>query len=308
MSTAIQLLPNQAFSRQFPTAIARPSIGDGRLNKQFAPTMSSGPARVVPRSNGTDAGARTGVTVNPNATVIQSGNLLFQTRPGSREVTAIGFTAQTNTAAIMDNIVFRKDLASASDSAEVIPGYSMGEYRSYQKLARELEKAEPNSGYARQTARELVVELVDFEKAWVEALNSGPRASFDIDHGRFVVPTAEELAYREQRAQEREKERARYSCLMKQVTVTAPKSNGRVFTSAAVSVAGFRDGQRLLNGVTNFAQIQISIGNRTQTVKESASSIATASAAITGYREATVVPNGQCVIRGIGELPAVLIP
>jgi hypothetical protein len=290
---------------QYEMVIARPPIGGGRPNRQFAPVIQSGPASVVNRSSALTVAGRNGITINPNATVVLSGNLLLQVRPGSRIVTAIGFTPQTNTAAIMDSIVFRKGLPGASDSTELIPGYTMGEYRNYQNLARELEKAQPNSGYARQTARELTAELLNFERAMISAFNEGPRAIFDPDSGRIIESSPQEQARLRESAEKREKERARYQCIKTDSVRTYAKPNGQVQTVFAAAVAAHRDGNLLFSDVTNFVSVRASIGKRIQTAKEDSTAIASASVSITGYRQATTESTGVCVIRNIGELQAV---
>lgn len=303
---SITLLSNNATFVQ-PSLIARRGAGgSSQQSKQFQISIPTGRTQSVDRTTALNTAQRNQIQVKPGASFAAIGNLIVQIQPKTNIVSAVGFSSGFNTGAFLDAVVFQKGLSSAPDSADIVPGYDMGEYRRYKALLRESEQETVGIGSNRR-ARIVADELKRFDRILLANINESPRAIFDRELGVVVnYDASAENAYNQRQQENRQRERNRYQCHSSLSSNSAVLPSGETLHNVAIAVAAKKDGIIMQQNSYNFASVRVSSGFRSNSEKNEGSGIVSAVGTLkTKNNPISVKAGGYCVIQGIGELKAV---
>jgi hypothetical protein len=182
------------------TNLARqPSQGGGGPQRQrnLAPILPPANTRLisVPRSSGASIARANRVPVSPTSSFFNAGNVLLavsdKVKPGTinvREARIVGLNPSFNSEDWMKAKISSMGYdGGTASSAEIIPGYTMGDSRNLQRLKAEHEKQYGNSGEAslgsRRSQQAIAQALTKFDQVLVKDLN---RATIQTGDGVII--------------------------------------------------------------------------------------------------------------------------
>jgi hypothetical protein len=180
------------------TALTLPSDGVSGTDK---PTKLSGKAELLRgsenRAFAEQAGAKNGVAVNADKPLVKAGGVIVQVDETGTTGTAVGLAPETDRGALLDRVAESKDARVSTESKEIAPGYTVGDYKRYKSLVRLLQATDdPNA--KRELQKRLKNELDRFEKAFIQEVNYGPYGSYGHS---FEVSSNASVQYIEDREQ-----------------------------------------------------------------------------------------------------------